>query len=86
MSNKAIDGGGTAFPTEYYLNRDARGMSLRDWFAGMALQGILAANAQMDETVTDRNVDYVVAREAYASADAMLQERMKNETPPQPQS
>lgn len=44
------------------------GMSLRDWFAGMALQGILSANY---------NVDQTVAREAYASADAMIAERAK---------
>lgn len=57
------------------------GISLRDWLAGMALQGILAANAKCADEVTDRNVDYVVAREAYASADAMLAERTKTRVP-----
>lgn len=47
----------------------------RDWFAGMAMMGMLAANAKMHEEVTDKNVDYVIAREAYRSADAMLKAR-----------
>jgi len=55
----------------------AGGMSLRDWFAGMALQGMLAANSQAMAEVTDKNVDFVLAREAYASADAMLAQRDK---------
>lgn len=75
------DGGGPAFPTEtadaYY-----HGLSVRDWFAGMAMQGMLAANAKFDEEVTDKNVDYIVAREAYASADAMLAQRELPQTPP----
>lgn len=53
------------------------GMSLRDWFAGIALQGMLAANSQSMPEVNDVNVDFVLAREAYRSADAMLTERDK---------
>lgn len=51
--------------------------NLRDWFAGMAMQGMLAANAKMHEAVTDKNVDAVIAREAYLSADAMIAEKNK---------
>ena len=46
------------------------GMSLRDWFAGQALVGLLA---------NDRPISHV-APDAYAIADAMLVERAK-ETP-----
>lgn len=80
-----IKDGGPAFPIVADGGPDSGlhpeiqyGMSLRDFFAGMAMQGILAANAQTHEEVTDQNVDYVVAREAYRSADAMLAERSKN--------
>ena len=46
------------------------GMSLRDWFAGMAMQGLLA----------NPNKDYApngVSAEAYDYADAMLEQRNK---------
>lgn len=51
---------------------------LRDEFAGMALMGMLCANAQQHEAVNDLNVDAVIAREAYRSADAMIIERVKS--------
>lgn len=48
---KRIEDGGTAFPCQP-LGTDglpvmemAPGMSLRDWFAGMAMQGLLAQQA-----------------------------------------
>jgi len=68
--------GGPAFPlTEDAVNHKNRefamqGMSLRDWFAGQALVGLLA---------NDRPISHV-APDAYAIADAMLVERAK-ETP-----
>lgn len=43
-----------------------RGMGLRDWFAGMAMQGLLAA---------DRANFF--AKEAYEVADAMMEEGKK---------
>ena len=64
--------GGQAFPragNKTYLPRD--GMSLRDWFAGQALAGIMVQEGIMDEARS-----YVV-REAYYIADAMLKERAK---------
>ena len=70
--------GGPAFPTGQLNRCDIEpGMSLRDWFAGMALQGMLCANAPAMDEVSDKNVDAVLAREAYNSADAMLAERKK---------
>jgi hypothetical protein len=50
-----------AFPTKFNV-----GMSLRDWFAGMALQGMLA-NGGGDHTL--------LPQKTYKIADAMLKER-----------
>ena len=69
--------GGPAFPTEQHENQDNTwnqtydpGMSLRDWFAGMALSGLLA-NPEHDESFP------LNAEHAYRVADAMLAERKK---------
>lgn len=80
--------GGPAFPTKYTCadlpanatledRRDTEyqtGMSLRDYFAAAALQGILAMHA--DPEVSPPS-DEKAARLAYAQADAMLREREK---------
>ena len=59
--------GGPAFPNgETETHSEWCGMTLRDWFAGMAMQGILSA-----DTKENLSVD-VVARIAYDQADAML--------------
>ena len=66
--------GGAAFPTSHspdYPNEIIGGMSLRDYFAGQALQG-MSAGQWLDPG------DYPeVARRCYAKADAMLAERAK---------
>jgi hypothetical protein len=52
-------------------------MSLRDWFAGMALQGILANNLidkHPEEGMTSLDAE-VAAEWAYDMADAMLTTR-----------
>ena len=49
------------------------GMTLRDWFAGMALQGILAGTPDSICTIDE------YANEAYQYADAMLKKRGENE-------
>lgn len=75
--------GGPAFPrtmgwnglTDYEEHRcsdDQTGMTLRDWFAGQALAGILAAT-----TVAGPGES---ASRAYGMADAMLAERAKEAT------
>ena len=61
---------------DYALPRNnmswAPGMELRDWFAGMALQGFLASR--------DRLVDWDLAvRSAYVYADAMIEHRNKEQ-------
>ena len=71
--------GGPAFPTKHPA-LDPRacgvttepGMTLRDWFAGKALQGMLAD--------PERRGSYgEFAKHAYAFADAMLAERSRHE-------
>lgn len=66
--------GGPAFPHMMLPgHRDyAPGMSLRDWFAGQAIAGVLAE--QCMEHLSSENI----AEKAYALADAMLAEREKS--------
>ena len=59
--------GGPAFPSDRF---GELGMSLRDYFAGQALTGLLAN----PEQATD--AEYI-ARWSYLNADAMLAERQK---------
>jgi hypothetical protein len=61
--------GGAAFPTSYDGGDD--GMTLRDYFAGQAMLGLLSANTP---TPTD-DPHRVIAIGAYLVADAMLAER-----------
>ena len=64
MTDTHIKDGGPAFPI---LRSDQPGMTLRDWFAGQALAGLLAnGGAQFWEGD---------AQNAYAAADAMLAAR-----------
>lgn len=49
----------------------ARDMTLRDYFAGLAMRGLIDMGVDMGGTRED------LAREAYAKADAMLKERNK---------
>ena len=71
----APNDGGPAFP---WREEDGEGgynqhvgMSLRDWFAGQALAGIMAGG-----TDTSNAVEWA-PEEAYAVADAMLAARME---------
>lgn len=77
---KKIEDGGPAFPipdvvtaSEQLWESGAPGMSLRDWFAGQALAGLLA------KTVTNCP-DAPVAIRAYGLADAMLRARGENQS------
>lgn len=69
------DNGGPAFPFEHGHGPDAAnvresGMTLRDWFAGQALCGLLASQHQ-----TSVSLLKATSREAYNLADDMLAAR-----------
>lgn len=70
------DVGGPAFPLDLTVDGDHRwgyGMTLRDYFAAKAMQGLLSrmGNDKM-------NVHDVLAQRTYQIADAMLEERKKS--------
>lgn len=77
MSNKTkeMDDGGNAFPEveterhegEIYQVYSTGGMSLRDWFAGQALMGLLASGQVQSKVM--------VAEFAYKYADEMIAQR-----------
>lgn len=64
-----INDGGQAFPMASDLIGHSPGMTLRDWFAGQALTGLLANG----EAVAWRTL----ASQAYSAADAMLEAQAK---------
>lgn len=67
------DNGGPAFPLQSIgpdFPPGYAGMTLRDWFAGSAMQGELASW----EAATDGH-EYSIARRAFAMADAMIDTR-----------
>lgn len=76
-----MNDGGPAFPA--LISADpkytcvAPGMSLRDWFAGQALQGLLAAVKRRDATVTEEEMARIFSEVSYKFAAAMLAERAK---------
>ena len=58
--------GGSAYPsTQDQWERGMEGMTLRDWFAGQALAGMLAASMREDN----------LSNRAYRLADAMIAAR-----------
>jgi hypothetical protein len=73
QSMSDIKTGGTAFPVPMFsvghakYQSEQHGMTLRDFFAAKAMQGLLASDAR-----APRNE---FAAEAYAMADAMLKAR-----------
>ena len=80
--------GGPAFPKQgfrrypdgktYEVEVDANpGMSIRDWFAGMAMQGLLASMAHPQSIGSDLASYPQLPSQAFEIADAMLKEREK---------
>jgi hypothetical protein len=63
--------GGPAFPAHENWRIDS-GMTLRDYFAAKIIQGMMASG-NLPKSVTDKELAAV----SYATADAMLNERMK---------
>jgi len=51
--------------------------TLRDWFAGQALVGLLSAMAHPEDGGTHNHYTWDTAEDAYRLADAMLAERAK---------
>lgn len=72
MSNS--NDGGSAFPEP--INAQCGGMSIRDYFAAKAMQGLVAT---FDGMTSDDIAESIPAASAiaYAMADAMLKERIK---------
>ena len=77
--------GGPAFPRTQWTgseknaaHRDVAGLSMRDWFAGQALAGILPAtdNESGRSAFTETEPSWI-AQKAYELADAMLEARKK---------
>ena len=63
-----------AFPSDPRFPKHMSGMSIRDYFAGQALKGILTRDA----IYSDKNMEKI-AQESYKAADAMLFERLVEE-------
>jgi hypothetical protein len=85
MTGKPKDGG-LAFPSEQSECQDGTwnqtyspGMSLRDWFAGQALAGIVTRDDIVGTEARLRHVKGSVADLAYEYADAMLAARDASE-------
>jgi hypothetical protein len=80
MRNETIDETNNATIAKQYTDWHikhggfARDMTMRDYFAGLALQGFLAYAATTGKYVPP---DDELARESYKMADVMLKERIK---------
>jgi hypothetical protein len=55
---------------------DALDMTLRDHFAGLAMQGLLATGSDYEDDIHGSGWNWVAAA-SYKMADAMLEERSK---------
>ena len=80
MTDETKQDGGAAFPyandADKEYNWINRGMTLRDWFAGQALIGLI--NAGIEDVKRGRKSDATdIAEGAYRLADAMLEARKK---------
>lgn len=73
-----IKDGGAAFPTKGDVaNYPWPGMSLRDWFAGQALGGVILLAMEVAKAGLPAADPKIMARQAYEIADAMLVEGEK---------
>ena len=70
--NEQINDGGQAFPRAVLFDQtviEGQGMTLRDYFAAAALQGLMAEYDPEDE------LEQHIAKWSYKAADAMLKAR-----------
>ena len=65
--------GGPAFPPTHDPNTHEFGMTLRDYFAAKAMEGILASNTEHEHE--DAHIFDAIAEASYKQADAMLKRR-----------
>lgn len=63
------------FPFQFQEGHFAEGMTMREWYAGMAMQGALASMKDPDETCFTSAA--TLAEHAFGYADAMLAEAAK---------
>jgi hypothetical protein len=83
----SIKDGGPAFPSAVVLDEMGTkiwaddygygGMTLRDYFAGQALAGVLASNAEVKASRDQVARTSMIAIACYQVADALLAEREK---------
>ena len=75
--NNQINDGGPAFPvsSEIYNGTGLCGMTLRDYFAAAALQGLLGNSEFHVETDVESEIPNAIATYAYQAADSMLKAR-----------
>jgi hypothetical protein len=79
MSTQRNNNGGHAFPTLFIDPEHGSGyagMTLRDWFAGMALQGMIA-NVNTSPKTSSLGRQFI-AKNAFQLADAMIEARKKD--------
>ena len=85
---KKINDGGPAFPRNGHPDKNdlpSIGMSLRDYFAAKAMQGILSNSEvekfrqSLDKNIPDSKQIEAITLLSYEIADAMLKAREKNE-------
>lgn len=76
------DTGGAAFPCEQHETQDGRwndsfepGMTLRDYFAAKAMQGVMGSGTSMQIGTDHRKSMLDIAIAIYSMADAMLEAR-----------
>ena len=84
INTQTINDGGPAFPVPMFTRQadgqpmtageffeGGNGMTLRDWFAGMALQGMFSNSSIIDTFSAHKTM----SDEAYKVADAMIKAR-----------
>jgi len=77
MKGDEMRNGGHAFPCYTGNDTAETGMTLRDYFAGQALVGLILRGLSVQDMPANKK-EY--AEISYKFADAMLAEREKNET------
>ena len=74
-----IDDGGNAFPNWGTGDFTIKGgMTLRQWYTGKALQGIIAQGSGVNSNFFEADV---VARMAFRYANALIEEEQKHRAP-----